>query len=285
MNASRSHRLTRHSTPFLSPMDALSLLQRTFTLPMKKHFDYYSAAFSANISSTRSATNNCHSWNLVNLLRSTKMFLQNYCKQLIGYIQAAKRNQVAETLHDLENNLYNSAEDIQEIKLFLTDLYLTIKEKLSHLYHNADIPFPGNGDIIAFVGSRYYLYEIILYFTEQFELIMRAIGNPSSDSVMDDIIHYIEHNYMDNIKLENIAPLFGYNSSYLGKIFNKKVGEGFNVFIDKVRINHSKDLLINTELKVYEIAEKVGYRNVDYFHTKFKKYVKESPAEFRKKNK
>ena len=211
--------------------------------------------------------------------------LQNYCKQLIGYIQAAKRNQVAETLHDLENNLYNSAEDIHEIKLFLTDLYLTIKEKLSHLYHNADIPFPGNGDIIAFVGSRYYLYEIILYFTEQFELIMRAIGNPSSDSVMDDIIHYIEHNYMDNIKLENIAPLFGYNSSYLGKIFNKKVGEGFNVFIDKVRINHSKDLLINTELKVYEIAEKVGYRNVDYFHTKFKKYVKESPAEFRKKNK
>ena len=160
-----------------------------------------------------------------------------------------------------------------------------IKEKLSHLYHNADIPFPGNGDIIAFVGSRYYLYEIILYFTEQFELIMRAIGNPSSDSVMDDIIHYIEHNYMDNIKLENIAPLFGYNSSYLGKIFNKKVGEWFNVFIDKVRINHSKDLLINTELKVYEIAEKVGYRNVDYFHTKFKKYVKESPAEFRKKNK
>ena len=167
----------------------------------------------------------------------------------------------------------------------MTDLYLTIKEKLSHLYHNADIQFPGNGDIIAFVGSRYYLYEIILYFTEQFELIMRAIGNPSSDSVMDDIIHYIEHNYMDNIKLENIAPLFGYNSSYLGKIFNKKVGEGFNVFIDKVRINHSKDLLINTELKVYEIAEKVGYRNVDYFHTKFKKYVKESPAEFRKKNK
>ena len=35
----------------------------------------------------------------------------------------------------------------------------------------------------------------------------------------------------------------------------------------------------------YEIAEKVGYKNVDYFHTKFKKYVEMSPAEFRKKNK
>ena len=35
-------------------------------------------------------------------------------------------------------------------------------------------------------------------------------------------------------------------------------------------------------MKVYEIAEKVGYRNVDYFHTKFKKYVNQSPAEYRK---
>ena len=79
--------------------------------------------------------------------------------------------------------------------------------------------------------------------------------------------------------------LFGYNSSYLGKIFNKKVGEGFNVFVDKVRIKHSKELLLTTDFKVYEIAEKVGYKNVDYFHTKFKKYVKMSPAEFRKKSK
>lgn len=211
--------------------------------------------------------------------------LQEYCEKLIGFIQTAKRNQMAETLNELEKNLYYASEDIPKIKLFLTDLYLSIKEKLSHLYHNANIPFPGNAEIIKLISEKYYLYEIILFFTEQFEVIMRAIGNPSSSGVMDDIIHYIEHNYMDNIKLENIAPLFGYNSSYLGKIFNKKVGMGFNMFVDQVRINHSKKLLIETDLKVYEIAEKVGYRNVDYFHTKFKKYVNQSPAEYRKINK
>ncbi len=211
--------------------------------------------------------------------------LQEYCEKLIGFIQTAKRNQMAETLNELEKNLYYASEDIPKIKLFLTDLYLSIKEKLSHLYHNANIPFPGNAEIIKLISEKYYLYEIILFFTEQFEVIMRTIGNPSSSGVMDDIIHYIEHNYMDNIKLENIAPLFGYNSSYLGKIFNKKVGMGFNMFVDQVRINHSKKLLIETDLKVYEIAEKVGYRNVDYFHTKFKKYVNQSPAEYRKANK
>ena len=90
-------------------------------------------------------------------------------------------------------------------------------------------------------------------------MIMSSIGNSSRESVLDDILHYINHNYASNITLENIAPLFGYNSSYLGKIFRKK--------------------------KVYAIAEKVGYRNVDYFHIKFKKYVGKSPAEYRKEHK
>ncbi|MCD7825657.1 MAG: response regulator [Clostridiaceae bacterium] len=210
--------------------------------------------------------------------------LQEYCEKLIGFIQAAKRNQVAETLNELEHRLYCSTDNIAKLKLFLTDLYLSIKEKLSHLYHNANIPFPGNADIIRQISEKYYLYEIILFFTEQFEMIMRAIGNPSSGSVIDDIIHYIQHNYMDNIKLETLAPLFGYNSSYLGKIFTKKVGIGFNMFVDQVRIDASKKLLESTDLKVYEIAERVGYRNVDYFHTKFKKYVNQSPAEYRKAN-
>ncbi len=80
--------------------------------------------------------------------------LQEYCEKLTGYIQASKRNQIAETLHELEHNLFNSTSDIARIKLFLTDLYLSIKEKISHLYHNANIPFPGNAEIIDYIGSR-----------------------------------------------------------------------------------------------------------------------------------
>ena len=116
-------------------------------------------------------------------------------------------------------------------------------------------------------------------------MIMSSIGNSSRESVLDDILHYINHNYASNITLENIAPLFGYNSSYLGKIFRKKMGENFNSYVDHVRIKHSMELLCSSELKVYAIAEKVGYRNVDYFHIKFKTYVGKSPAEYRKEHK
>jgi two-component system, response regulator YesN len=50
-----------------------------------------------------------------------------------------------------------------------------------------------------------------------------------------------------------------------------------------VRINHAIELLMDNKLKVYETAERVGYKNVDYFHKKFKKYVGVSHAEYRNK--
>jgi two-component system response regulator YesN len=98
-------------------------------------------------------------------------------------------------------------------------------------------------------------------------------------------VHYIDHNYPENITLENIAPLFGYNSSYLGKIFSKRMGVNFNTYLDGIRIEHSKQLLLADKTQVYKIAELVGYRNVDYFHIKFKKNTGITPAEFRRQNK
>lgn len=163
-------------------------------------------------------------------------------------------------------------------------MYLRIKEKINLIYNTLTIPFPTNSNVIDYIEKKPYLYEIIQFFSEQFEMIMNATGNPSRNNVLDDILYYIDHNYYNNIKLESIAPLFGYNSAYLGKIFNKTVGESFNSYVDHVRIEHSKKMLLAGNLKVYEVAERVGYRNVDYFHKKFRKYVGESPAEFRKQN-
>ena len=146
-----------------------------------------------------------------------------------------------------------------------------------------DITFSSNASIIDFIEKKYYLYEILQYFSEHFEMCMNAIGSPTSKTIIEDILYYIDHNYRENLKLETIAPLFGYNSSYLGKIFTREVGETFNSYLDRIRIRRSKELLRDRSLKVYEVAEKVGYKNVDYFHKKFKKLVGESPAEYRKK--
>jgi two-component system response regulator YesN len=212
----------------------------------------------------------------------TNEIMDKYCSTLTNYIQAFNRKMLADTLNNITEYLYDVQDDINAVKLFLTDMFLQIKENIKRLYPTAEIPFPSNSEIIDSIDKQFYLYEIMQYLTSQFEVIMSSIGTSSRDSILDDIIFYIDHNFQTNIKLETIAPLFGYNSAYLGKIFSKNVGENFNNYVDHIRIEHAKKLISENKLKVYEISEQVGYKNVDYFHKKFKKYVGVSPAEYRK---
>lgn len=208
--------------------------------------------------------------------------LADYVARLIGYIQSYNRNMMAETLTVLEVELSDVSNDITAVRLFLADLYFQIKEHVNHNYAHIEIPYEKNSAVIKFIGNCNCLCEITDYLLDKFETVMNAIGTPSRDTILDDVLFYIDHNFTHPIKLETIAPLFGYNSAYLGKIFTRTVGESFNSYIDHKRIEYSKKLLLENKLKVYEIAEQAGYKNVDYFHKKFKKYMGGSPIEYRK---
>lgn len=104
----------------------------------------------------------------------------------------------------------------------------------------------------------------------------------SRSIILDELLLYVGEHYSENLKLELIAPLCGYSSAYLGKIFTQRVGESFNSYVDQCRIRHAKEFLKNEKWKVYEVAAQVGYRSVDYFHKKFHHYVGMSPLEYRR---
>lgn len=57
------------------------------------------------------------------------------------------------------------------------------------------------------------------------------------------------------------------------------MGENFNTYLDKVRVNKAKELLISGG-KVGEVAERVGYKDIDYFIMKFKKYTGKTPKNY-----
>lgn len=213
-----------------------------------------------------------------------KEIKEMFSEDLLNHIQSFNRSKIAQSLNSLEKKLYNANLTVEQEKNLLVDLYLDIKERISFLYSTTDIPFIANSEAINHILHCYYLFEIITFLSEQFDMIMNSIGFFSRDSIINDIVHYIDHNYSQNITLENIAPLFGYNSSYLGKIFSKKMGVNFNTYLDSIRIEHSKELLLGEKMQVYKVAQLVGYRNVDYFHIKFKKNTGLSPAEYRKQN-
>lgn len=121
--------------------------------------------------------------------------------------------------------------------------------------------------------------------TEQTATYLREISDEisrgHSGNDIQKMIALIHRRYNENLKLENLSDLFNYNSAYLGKMFKSTTGEYFNTYLDKVRIDKAKELL-EQGMKVYEVAERVGYMNPDYFNMKFRKYVGVSPTSYRK---
>lgn len=212
------------------------------------------------------------------------LLLEKYTKQLLQCIQAFNRTMTISVLSELEGLMLTGSDSPEAIRLFFVDLYMQIKEQMKHLYQGHTIPFYTNSHIIQTIFQAPQLSDITCFLAQRFDMIMASIGASSQESVLDSILYYIQHNFTSNITLESIAPLFGYNHSYLGKIFRKKMYVSFNEYIDHLRVERAKELLLQGNSKVYAISKQVGYKNVDYFHVKFRKYVNMSPVEFRRLN-
>lgn len=215
-------------------------------------------------------------------VRLTEDMAGKYERQLSELMKTGNRSRVRSLLDELEKMLRRSDADPAEIRTFLAGMFIHIRTTIANSYRSLDLPFVSNSIIIRTIDGSGYLYEIMRYFSTQFEMIMNAVGDHSGANIIEDVTDYIDHNYMQPLKLESIAMLFGYNSSYLGKLFTSEKGENFNAYLDEVRIRESLKLLSDTDMKIYEIAAQVGYGSVDYFHQKFRKRMHMSPAEYRK---
>lgn len=104
----------------------------------------------------------------------------------------------------------------------------------------------------------------------------------NSDSVINDIVEHIRKNYPSDLSLKKIAANYYMNPVYLGQLFKKITGMYFNDYLNVIRIEEAKKLLRRTNMKIYEVAAKVGYTDSDYFFSRFEKLNHVSPMKYKK---
>ena len=92
---------------------------------------------------------------------------------------------------------------------------------------------------------------------------------------------FIKQNFTDNsISLKMVAEHVGLSESYLSSIFSKHTSKNFTEYVTELRIKQAEKLLKETNLKVYQISEKIGFSNAEYFSKTFKKITGKSPNRF-----
>ncbi|MDF2961991.1 MAG: two-component system response regulator, partial [Paenibacillus sp.] len=84
----------------------------------------------------------------------------------------------------------------------------------------------------------------------------------------------------EDLHLSELAEKVYISRNYLSTIFRQATGETFNNYVTRVRMEKAKSMILEGRWMIYEVAEKVGYKNVPYFTTQFKKYTGNNPTEF-----
>ena len=122
-----------------------------------------------------------------------------------------------------------------------------------------------------------YYYQFFMNITE----LLKAESIYSGDDVVEKIQTYMQHNYPKNLTQDFIASLFYLNRSYLSTLFKQKTGMKFIDYLNEVRIEKSKELLKDSNRKMYQISKAVGYDNPKYFFRIFKKKTGMTPEQYR----
>lgn len=97
-----------------------------------------------------------------------------------------------------------------------------------------------------------------------------------------DILYYISLHYPEDITLDQVSQMVELSRTYVCGLFKKELGVNLTNYIMNYRIEKAKELLRSTNLRSYEIAEKVGFLDESYFSRTFKKVTGQSPNSFKK---
>lgn len=107
--------------------------------------------------------------------------------------------------------------------------------------------------------------------------------NSETDSLLLNVKKYIDCNYgISELSLSMIADYFNINHCYLTSIFKLKFGINLYDYLIQIRMERAGAFIRTTQLKNYEIAEMVGYKNSQYFSVSFKKYFNCTVSQYRK---
>lgn len=105
-----------------------------------------------------------------------------------------------------------------------------------------------------------------------------------SNRYVQTAIEYIENNYVDQgFSITKLAESMSVSEGHISRLFKAETDQSINNYLTRYRIKKAMDYLKDVNVKVYEVAEKVGYSDIAYFSNTFKKLVGKTPSDYQTK--
>lgn len=216
--------------------------------------------------------------------------LSSYQTKLIDmYIKSLKNHDEKQTrreLKELFDSMKRSGTSLYNQQRRCLSLILAISDALYDMDCDPAILFK-NTDAWSLIRKSSSTEELRKFTEDITEVIIEHIAEiqrQKAANIITKVKDLVENNYADDASLETVASQVYISPCYLSVIFKKETGITFKNYLIKTRIDKAKELLSDTDLKIYEIAERVGYTDTRYFSELFQRVCGKTPSQYRNKN-
>ena len=212
------------------------------------------------------------------------------CKQSLDALIAAIEQNDKVLIRKSVEALY---EEMKQMGVVGDTVNLNINYLLFQLIHLASSQDDGvnQEEILHFIsessfeegimrGSSSHLSRFAIEYAEYLTQLRKNV----SRGVLAEIEKEVRENYAENLTLRELSTKYYVNSAYLGQLFRKKYGVSFKDYLNNYRMEEAATRLLRTDDKIYQIAQDVGYKDLDYFINRFIAAKGCTPAKFRKQN-
>lgn len=123
--------------------------------------------------------------------------------------------------------------------------------------------------------------EAVMEYLTRYAETEHTKQNSQQHNLIQRIADYIESHIHENVTVKQLAELHHLNASYLSVLFKKSTGKTVSEFVQETRMNKAMELLRDPHVRIYEVAEQVGFQTAAYFTYLFKKTTGRTPQEYR----
>ena len=214
-------------------------------------------------------------------------------------VENAKK--VSEMRRNLENiqllvrkgSIAEAKNDINEVIAYLTTHSQTenlLAVEAAQSLNAAILSYVNRNGMISLIVEAEHSGAMgtVAYFKKLQELLVneaeKRIDN-TVKSVAKLVVKYINSHISENVSTSVLSDVTGYSSGYLSRIFRQEIGMSIHDYVAQTRMNLAKEMLVNTNLKIYEVAENCGYENTTYFIKIFRISTGITPQDYRLKGK
>lgn len=213
-----------------------------------------------------------------------RIFLQGSLNDLTNALKTGNHESMELTLSKIEQDIKEAMVEKSQACVCLQRIIRTAGSCQETVAPDSEEAVAKREEIVRQITEQKTFQNAISIVKEYVQKVFDELSEINSSSGQRQAalaMDYIQNNYMDpDLSLNGICSYLNISTSYFSTIFKDVTGETFIEALIRTRMEKAKELLENTTLKNYEIAEKVGFSDPHYFGISFKKMTGKTPTEY-----